>query len=109
MTGSQLINTTSVAGAFALPSVSAAALNWGRSTYGNAVDISGATGSKALLAVVTATNSEFAANRPLGLAPSYQHDLSNRSRVSLKLSSVDPDIAGLDTSIEGGELHRHDW
>jgi len=27
----------------------------------------------------------------------------------LKMSSVDPDLAGPDSSIEGGVLYRHDW
>ncbi len=67
------------------------------------------TGANSFLAVVTTADNEAAANQPLGVAVGYQHDLSQRSRVALELSSVDPDIAGLDSSIEGGVMYRHDW
>ena len=60
-------------------------------------------------AVVTSADSKVAAKMPQAIVPGYQPDLSNRSRVSLELSSVDPDIAGLDASIEGGVMYRHDW
>lgn len=78
-------------------------------TLGVKLKASYATGSNTLLAVVTTADNEVAATAPLGVALGYQHDLSNRSRVSLELSSVDPDIAGLDASIEGGVMYRHDW
>lgn len=66
-------------------------------------------GANSYLAVVTTADNEVAANQPLGIALGYQHDLSQRSRVALELSSVDPDIAGQESSIEGGVLYRHDW
>ena len=78
-------------------------------TLGVKLKASYATGSNKLLVVATTADNEVAANAPLGVALGYQHDLSNRSRVSLELSSVDPDIAGLDASIEGGVMYRHDW
>lgn len=78
-------------------------------TLGVKLKASYATGSNTLLAVVTTADNEVAANAPLGVALGYQHDLSNRSRVSLELSSVDPDIAGLDATTEGGVMYRHDW
>jgi predicted porin len=67
------------------------------------------SGANSFLAVVTTADNEAAANQPLGVAVGYQHDLSQRSRVALEMSSVDPDIAGLDSSIEGGVMFRHDW
>ncbi len=66
-------------------------------------------GANSFLAVVTTAENEVAANKPLTVALGYQHDLSQRSRVALEMSSVDPDIAGLDSSIEGGVMYRHDW
>lgn len=81
----------------------------GEETTGIKLRASYATGPNTLLAVVTSADNKLAANTPQGIALGYQHDLSKRSRVSLELSSVDPDIAGLDASIEGGVMYRHDW
>ncbi len=78
-------------------------------TTGMKLRASYVTGANSFLAVVTTADNEVAANQPLGVAVGYQHDLSQRSRVALELSSVDPDIAGLDSSIEGGVMYRHDW
>ena len=78
-------------------------------TTGIKLRASFASGTNSFLAVVTTADNEAAANQPLGVAIGYQHDLSQRSRVALELSSVDPDIAGLDSSIEGGVMYRHDW
>lgn len=78
-------------------------------TTGMKFKASYAAGSNTFLAVVTSSDNKVAANTPQAVALGYQHDLSNRSRVSLELSSVDPDLAGLDASIEGGVMYRHDW
>lgn len=78
-------------------------------TLGVKVKASYINGPNTILAVVSSSDNQIAANAPIAVALGYQHDLSNRSRVSLELSSVDPDIAGLDSSIEGGVMYRHDW
>lgn len=78
-------------------------------TLGMKFRASYATGPHSFLAVLTTADNEVAANQPLTVAIGYQNDLSQRSRVALELSSVDPDIAGLDSSIEGGVMYRHDW
>ncbi len=78
-------------------------------TLGMKFRASYAIGANSFLAVVTTADNSTAANQPIGVALGYQHDLSQRSRVALELSSVDPDIAGLDSSIEGGVMYRHDW
>ena len=67
------------------------------------------TGPNRFLLVVTQTNNNVAGNSPGGIAVGYQYDLSKRSRVVLEMASVDPDIAGPDSSIEGGVMYRHDW
>ena len=67
------------------------------------------TGPNRFLLVVTQSNNNVADNNPNGIALGYQYDLSKRSRVALEMSSVDPDIAGPDSSIEGGVMYRHDW
>ncbi|MEM7260252.1 MAG: porin [Pseudomonadota bacterium] len=81
----------------------------GEETLGMKFRASYTTGPHSFLAVMTSADNEMAANQPLGVALGYQNDLSQRSRVALELSSVDPDIAGLDSSIEGGVMYRHDW
>lgn len=67
------------------------------------------TGPNRFLLVVTQSNNNVAGNSPGGVAVGYQYDLSKRSRVALEMASVDPDIAGPDSSIEGGVMYRHDW
>ncbi len=59
--------------------------------------------------VVTQADNKTAGNTPAGIAIGYQYDLSARARVALEMSSVDPDIAGLDATTEGGVMYRHDW
>ncbi len=66
-------------------------------------------GANNFLAIVTQANRNNAATRPFGIAVGYQYNLSKRSRVSLEMSSVDPDIAGSDVMTEGGVMYRHDW
>ena len=78
-------------------------------TLGVKFKASYSTGPNTMLAVLSSSDNQLAANAPIAVALGYQHDLSNRARVSLELSSVDPDIAGLDSSIEGGVMYRHDW
>ena len=67
------------------------------------------TGPNRFLLVVTQSNNTVAGNNPRGIAIGYQYDLSKRSRVALEMASVDPDIAGPESSIEGGVMYRHDW
>jgi len=67
------------------------------------------TGPHKFLAVLTQADNSESASKPNGIAIGYEHNLSKRTRVALEMSSVDPDIAGLDATTEGGVMYRHDW
>jgi predicted porin len=98
------------------PLVLSAALARDDDEFGGAEETTGVklragyrTGPNQFLLVVTQANNNVAGNSPGAIAVGYQFDLSKRSRVALEMASVDPDIAGPDSSIEGGVMFRHDW
>ncbi len=98
------------------PLVLSAALARDDEEFGGAEETTGVklragyrTGPNRFLLVVTQSNNNVAGNSPGAIAVGYQYDLSKRSRVALEMASVDPDIAGPDSSIEGGVMFRHDW